>query len=866
MPKPPKLAKFLLKILSSQEKDGAYLGDIEEFFHNRAESHGIWRSKRWYWMEMARSIPRFVKESILWRITMLGNYFKTAFRNIKRHNGYSFINIFGLAVGMAVFTLIFLYIQYELSFDRYHENSDRIYRILREHVDEDINITNSNSVFIPNTLGPTMVEEFPEVTSTARFFRWHRGENYFSLGNKGIYEKMYYVDPEFFEMFSIPFIHGNPKTALKNPLSLILSERLAEKYFRNENPVGKQMMLRRGSRQYIFMITGVFKNMPDNSHLAMDLIIPFSNLLRTNSRASCPTYILTRKGVDPKHLEQKLKELINRQFSSTNDEIFITRYFLQPLTAIHLHSHISDNTIYSNYNDIRNIYIYASIAILVLIIVCLNYMNLTAARSFQRYKEIGVRKVVGANRMQLFRQYLSETFLITIISLTISIIFVVVFLPGFNSIIRGNLSLAQMQEPTFFLVVVFIVVFVGIVGGSYPAFYMSSFRSVNIIKGVSKKSAMGSWVRKIPVIAQFSIAIMIIISTIVIIFQLNFINTMDTGYNREQIIVLSHLNNHREIRRNKEAIKAELQRNPNISSVSCSNELPNSIIPRTRVDLLGKNTGQLVPFNAYCVDYDFVDLFEIGIVEGRHFSREFHANAPNEVLINETAARIFKEDSPIGQEFQFWGSQTGKIVGIVKDFHSLSLHHQVPPTFIIFDPTYNNHISIKINTMNISGTIDYIRKTMKKFAPNYQLDFHFFDEIFQMDYQDERKMETIFRFFMLLSIGLACMGLVGIATYSTQLRIKEIGIRKVLGASVPDITGLISKDFIKCVLLANIIAWPVAYYSMNKWLQNFAYRINLSIWVFILSGLSALAVAFLTTSYQTIKAALANPVDSLRYE
>jgi putative ABC transport system permease protein len=856
-----RFARWILEKLSVYSQRYLIKEDLEEEYLNLCQTQGKRKARRWLRRQTLLAVGFYLKYLFSWRNLMLKNYLKITIRNIKRHKGYSFINISGLAVGMAVFILISLFVQYELSFDRYHENADRIYRVTRERENS---AGNDRSAFIPNDLGPAMVEEFPEVISAARLFRWHRGENYFSFGDTGIYEKLYYIDPQFFEIFSIPFISGNPKAALNDPLSLVLSARLAEKHFRNEDPVGKQLMLREGDREFIYKITGVFENMPDNSHLIMDLITPIGPILQETGDSH--TYVLLEESANPNNVEKKLSELVNRQFSSVIDDRTRERYFLQPLTAIHLHSRIGDNTVYSNYNDIRNIYIYVSVAILILIIVCLNYMNLTAARSFQRYKEIGIRKVVGANRKQLFIQFLGESFLITVFSLIGSMILAVLFLPGYNSIIGGNLSLAQMQKPTFFLAIAAVVFFVGVLGGCYPAFYLSSLRSVNILKGITKKKAKRSWVRDTLVVSQFSIAIIIISSTFVISSQLHFINTKDMGYDREQIVVLSHLNNHMEVRRNEETIKTELLRNPNITAVSCSSDLPNHSFPRGQVELQAKSTGEPVPFNVYTVDHDFLDLYGIEIVEGRTFFREFPSGSVREVLINQTAAKALGEESPIGKEFRFWGSRIGRIVGVLKDFHSLSLHHQIPPTFIAHYPAFTNHISIKINIVNIPETISAIEKTMNKLAPHYPFDYHFFDEIFERDYQSERKMEKIFRFFMLLSIGLACMGLFGISTYSAQLRIKEIGIRKVLGASVSGITLLLSQDFTKCVLFANIFAWPVAYYLMNKWLQNFTYRIGLSVWIFLISGLAALCIALLTVSFHSIKAATANPVESLRYE
>ena len=793
---------------------------------------------------------------------MFQNYLKIAWRNLKRNKGYAFINIGGLAVGMAAFILIALFVKYELSFDRYHENADRIFRVIREREDTG---GSERIAFIRNTLAPEIVENFPEVISAARVFRWHTGEKYFSFGNKGIYENLYYVDSEFFEIFSNPFLYGDPNTALKDPFSIVMSRRLAEKHFGNENPVGQILKIREGSRQYSFMITGVFENMPDNSHLVMDLIIPFENFMRTNPSSTSRTYFFLQEGVDKNILEQKLEKYILSHPSAQEGDLEC-KYTLQPLTAVHLHSQTREPAKYINHSDIKYVYIYSSIAFLILIIVCLNSMNLTAARSFQRYKEVGIRKVVGAGRRQIFRQFLSETLLITILALLVSIGLAALFLPVFNNMTGGKLGFDQMRNPVFSLVIAAVAVLTGIVGGGYPALYLSSFRPAHVLKGTLKKSKKGVLVRKILVILQFAIAIFIIISTLAIKHQVHFINNLDMGYDREQVLVMSNIKYHGEIRGNEERIKTELKRNPNITAVSCSADLPNYIISRGSLELRDHTTGKPIPFNVYTVDHDFIDLYGMKIVEGRNFSGPFRPDSVKEVLINQTAAKALGEESPIGKEFQFWGSQTGKIIGIIKDFHSLSLHHQIPPTFVVNYPAFNDHISIKINTGNIPATISFIKKTMKNISPNYQFDYHFFDELFDRDYRNEQMMGKIFGTFMLLSIGIACMGLIGIATFLTKQRTKEIGIRKVLGASVPSVTGLLSRDLTRCVLLANILAWPVAYLVLNKWLQNFAYRVNLGISLFILSGLAALLIALLTIGYQTIKAATANPVESLRYE
>jgi len=674
---PPFIPYLFLKLLLKGEDFYEFTDDIDEVYRYMIDFKPGWRAKAWYWFRVLESFPGIIMDKVYWRFLMFRNYLKIAVRNIKRHKGYSVINIAGLSVGMAAFFLISLYVQYELSFDRYHENADKIFRVIRERGSS---TGNDRSAFIHNALGPAMVEDFPEAISSARIFRWHVGEKFFAIGERSLYENLYYADPEFFEIFSIPFISGNSKKALTEPYSIVMSERLAGKHYGNENPVGKILNLQEGATQYTYKITGVFKDMPENSHLTMDLVTRLDKSIMQAADSS-HTYVLLGKGADPDNLEQKLPALLHKyDLRLSLDDNVKERYFLQPLTSIHLHSHLSDNTQYSDNSDIKYIYIYSSIALLILVVVCLNYWNLSTARSFQRFKEVGIRKAVGANRRQLFRQFLGESFLATILSLVVSIALVIIFLPVFSGITGSKFNLGQLGNAKYFLMIISAVVFVGVVGGGYPAFHLSSFRPVNILKGTSKYNAKGILVRNILVVTQFSIAIIIIISTLAIKHQIDFINKKDMGFDREQILVLSKVKYHKEVRRNEESIKTELKRNPNITAVSCSADLPNSIIWRGNIDLLDKNTGEPVPFNVYTVDHEFVDLYGIKIVEGRKFSRDFHPDSIKEVLINETAAKVIAGEALIGEEFRFWGIRTGRIVGVVKDFHSRPLHYPIPPT------------------------------------------------------------------------------------------------------------------------------------------------------------------------------------------
>ncbi len=871
---PPAAASWILSKMNSREERLSILSDFFEIYEELAAEEGTFRARRWYWTQVLRSIPMLIINHIIWSVEMLKNYLKTAWRNLKRHKGYSFINITGLAVGMAAFILIMLFVQHELSFDRYHGNADRIYRVIEENPGQASPI----SAEIPSPMAPVLMDEYPEVISATRIFKWGRDKKLFLYRKKLIYETLYYADPETFDVFSISFIQGDPKTALNDPFSIVLSKRLAEKYFRNENPIGKVLTLKESSDRHAgagnnYQISGIFENMPQNSHFIMDMIVPFKNLILSHNtrmtweKGNNPhTYILLDKRADPKDLEKKFHSLL-KKYKYQNTEAAgdpKEKYSLQPLTSIHLDTHVSSD-ITSNY-DVKYIYLYSSIAFLILIVGCINYINLTTARSMKRGKEVGIRKIVGAKRGQLVRQFLSESFILIFIALTVSSILVRVLLPHFNSMTGKSLSFNPINNLQLLLGFIFIIFFVGFSSGCYPAFYISSIKPISILSGKFVKSAKGFGLRNFLVVAQFSITSILIISTLVVNKQLNFIQNKDMGYNREQIIV-SNIEKNMELRNNIDAAKTELIKNPNILSVCCSSRLPNDIGWKPR-GLPAKKQGEFVPTYTGIVDYDFLDVYGIEIVDGRNFSRDFPSDSERAVLINEMAAKACRWDSPIGKEFEIidWDGRTVKIIGIIKNFHSHSLHQPKSPLLLGLSSSWKAHLSIKTNTANIQETIDYIEKTLKEFAPNYPYEFQFLDEIFGRAYQTEQEMGKIISTFAFLSIFIGCLGLFGLASFATEQRTKEIGIRKVLGASVESIMSLFLKNMTKWVLVANFITWPLSYFLMHKWLQNYAYRISVYWWFFILAGALTCGIAVLTISYKVIRAATANPVDSLRYE
>ena len=793
---------------------------------------------------------------------MFKNYLKIALRNMQRQKAYSILNIAGLTLGMTCCILLLLYIQFELSYDQYHENADRIYRVIRE-----------GKAFTPAPLGPKLMTDLPEVAYATRFIK--RDDILIShLNNHFLEDNFYWADPEMFNIFTIPLIRGNPQTALLDPFSILLSARMAKKYFNDADPIGKNLTVEDGSE---FIVSGIFSNIPDNSHFTMDFIAPYKTYFQITGndithwfRNFTYTYFLLRKGVNPEDLERKFPSVIDSylfknlpvEIKNQLQEPYPRIFYTQPLTKIHLHSHLRQEI--SANNDIKYIFLFASIAILILIIACINYINLATARASQRAKEVGIRKVTGAQRKQLMCQFFSESILLTIMALIISLMIVQLALPAFNNLVDRPLVFNPISNPNLFLGLVVLTLLVGLFAGSYPALSISGFKPITVLKGAFSRTSTGLTLRNILVVAQFAITIFLIISTLIIRNQLNFVKNFDVGYRKEQIITLPVRGG--EIHREIAAIKSELMQYPAVLAVSTSARLPNHIDTFTTADWPGRNPDLRFTINYNTADYDFIDLFDIEIVDGRNFSKAFPSDEKGVFLINEAAVKAAQLESPVGRDFIHWRGNTGKIVGVMKDFHLHSLHNPIEPLYIFLDPQDFSYISIKIKSSDIPATIAHVKSVINKFSPNYPLEYAFFDDIFEQAYHSEQQMVTIFSSFAILAIIIACMGLFGLVSYAVEQRIKEFGIRKVLGASVSGIFLLLLKEFFKWILISNIIAWPIAFLYSQKWLQNFAYRIHITIGSFLLAALAALTIALLTVSWQAIRAATANPVEALRYE
>ena len=799
---------------------------------------------------------------------MLINYIKIALRNLKRHKGYTFINIAGLAIGMACCILIILYIYSELNYDRYHENADRIYRL---GTNFDVGKAHAKTAVSNHPICPTLSRDYPEVLNAARI-RPYMQRTLVEYKEKQFFEeKIFYADNSVFDVFSFPMIRGDHKSALVTAYSLVITEDVAKKYFADEDPIGKILRLNNDSD---FTVTGIIKNVPPNSHFTFDMLCSFETLYQHNPEQrerwmgdfNNYTYLLLQENYDFRELEQKFPPLIDKHIGRILKPLGgKVEFFLQPLTSIHLHSNLVGEI--SGNSDIAYIYIFAAIALFILLIACINFMNLSTARSAKRAKEVGIRKVLGSYRGQLIRQFLSESITYSFLAFFIALTLVQLALPLFRSLSGTTLNFQFAEISWLIPCLIGFVFLVGLVAGSYPAFFLSAFRPVRVLKGHSKAGTANSRFRSVLVVLQFAISIVLIAGTSVIMNQLHYMKERRLGFNKEHVVVLPIMEG--SIMQSIETIKKELKSHNGVVSVAASSNVPGHGTSRQNAFLPeGFELNESQMMGAISIDHNFIPTFDMEVVAGRNFSPGFVTDSSKSVLINDTAAQEFGWDDPVGKTItELTGNGITKtVIGVVRDFHVESLHKKIEPLYIENEPSGFDYISIRIRPRNISGTMDFLRKKWKEFDSTGTFDYVFLDESFDSQYRAEERLSTIFSYFTLFAIFIACLGLFGLASFTAEQRTKEIGIRKVLGASVYGIVILLSKEFAKWVLIANIIAWPVAYYAMNKWLQDFAYRINMGVWIFILAGVLTLIIALLTVSYQAVKAALSNPVEALRYE
>ena len=779
---------------------------------------------------------------------MIKNYLKIALRNIRKHKRYSFINIISLAIGIACAMLIFLWIQDEWSYNRFHKNSDRICRV----------IGNYEGSLIPASPGPFAKffrEEIPEIANATRFYS---SSDVYKYNGKSLHASGLLVEPEFFEILNFPFIQGDPQTALTNISNIVITEETARKFFGNEDPIGKLLQDPYGRYS---QVTGVIKNVPHNSSLKFDYLASF-DICRFwkkpdnwYSSQDYQTYVLLGENISFDSANKKLNELSEKYFAEYNQS-----YFFQPLTKLHLYSNYKFDLPHGN---IYYVYIFTFIAIFILLIACINFMNLSTSRFTNRIKEIGLRKVIGADRFQLIQQFFGESILFACIALPIALLIIEFSVPYFNSL-SGKDLIFHYLDYRFILSLVSLVVLLGIISGSYPALFLSSFQPVRILRGNVNIGLKSSSMRRALVVIQFSFAILAIVGSLVVLNQIRYIRNKNLGFDKENLVYAPTSGN---FDNNYQAFKNDLLKYPDIVSITASDNLPTAFGHTTSVDWEGKSSDVHQIFQIHGISYDYLKTYDMNLAQGRTFSKEFSTDIGEAFVINETAAHVMNMKKPIGTKIAVKGKD-GEVIGIVKDFHFKSLHEKIDPLILKLGTLdrEHNYVTIRINTIQLHDTITLLEQAWKKYSPNYPFELHFLDDQLDKLYTNEQRLGKIMSLFTFFMIFISCLGLYGLSTFVTQKRIKEIGVRKVLGASVPDIVYMLSKEFTKWVLLANFFSWPVAYYAMNKWLQNFVYRINMSWWTFVLAGALALVIALLTVSYQAIRSATTNPVEALKYE
>jgi len=841
----PGLAEWILKHSVSGEIRDRAVGDFEEIYLQLAEERSRLYAGRWIWLQVWKSLPAFLVDALNWRLSMFVNYFKLTFRNIRRNKIHYFINITGLSIGMALFIFIAAFVLNELRHDRIHDNLDRVYQI-----------GSGWHNGTPEPMAKLLQERFPEVLRTVRF-RYNFGSDNYRYKDKNFkIQRSYFVDPGIFEVFAFPLTRGNPAAALRSPYSMVLTRSAAERMFGGIDPVGEVL-------QYDacdLTVSGVIDDIPQNCTIRFDALISFETLIQLRpdivdnwSSTLLQTYLLFPENHEPAEIEAKMSQFMYGNYPgyeqwspSKRDQ---ARFSLRPLASLYFDRDRGGSLYHGNF---QNIMIFSLIAFFVLCVALFNFINLSTAAALSRRKEVGVRKVLGSGRTQLIKRFLFESVFLTAGASLIACVLVGLLRGRFFTLIGKSLDFGSFLSPAPVIGFLFFVLFIGVLAGIYPAFFLSAFQPSNILKGEKRKRAGGGRLRQVLTIAQFAISIVLIIGTFTVGRQLDYIRNRDLGFNKNQIMWFELADSSVD---KAELLKSRLLSEPSVAGVSLTDFTKPGVWSKWSIPWKENQ----VDMDVFIVDPEYVETMGLEIVAGRNFHRE--SDKGRAVILNQAAVQKLSIESPIGEKIN-----ESALVGVIKDFNFRSLHQEISPLVLFYERDVYPIVNIRLAPGNTARAVAGIRKIWNETLPGSVFEYHFFDESYDALYNRERKFEQLFVVFSAFTIFIACMGLFGLASFMAERRTKEIGIRKVLGASGGGIVLLLTRDFAGMVILANAIAWPAAYLMMSRWLANFAYSVRMELWVFPAAGMIALLVALLTIGFKAIAAAASDPVDSLRFE
>jgi putative ABC transport system permease protein len=799
---------------------------------------------------------------------VIKNYLKVSVRNLLKHKGYAFINILGLTVGMAASVLIFLYIANEMSYDKFHEKAGRTYRIKADWSNKgDSRIHQLGTPFI---LAQTIREKYPQVETITQV-AGPLGDMILRYRDTAFKETdAFCAEPSFFDVFSFPVLEGDPDTCLRAPNTIVITRSLAKKYFGGEDPLGKTIEVQAAGEKYLFEVTGVMEDIPQNSHFRFDMLVSMKTIYPEPSldwtRNNYVTYVTLREGVTLKIMEEKLVEIDRVEFEGGREHIPWI-WTLEPITRIHLHSDLVTGN--QPNGSMAYVRLFTIVAVLILVIAGINFINLATARSSRRAKEVALRKVVGSVRRQLIHQFLGESVLMSLIALAFAVILIQAALPFYQNLTGRALSLSYFGNPLVIPGLLGLALTVGILAGLYPSFFLSSFKLINVLKGssLSGRGHGALLLRHGLVVFQFAMSVLLIIGSLVIFRQLEYIKNQRLGFDKEHVVVIHNAD---ALGDQLGSYMDRLKQESDVLGVTAVRSVPGQGSPNWGIGVEGIERERPLNMNFMTCDQDFADVLSIKMLEGRFLSRDFPSDVDS-VVINKKAAEYFGIENPVGKKLRIWWTEKNlTIIGVIDNFHFESLHRDVISMGYMLPEAINStrkpYLLVKISSRVTSGVLSTLRKTWESMSAGLPFEFAFLDEKVNSLYQNDTRAGRIVTLFSLLAIFVSCLGLFGLAAYVAEQRTKEIGVRKVLGAPLSSIMWLLTGQFVKWVVIANVIAWPVGYWIMDRWLQGFAFRVSVPLWVFLASGLAALIIAALTVSSQVIRAALANPAESLKYE